>query len=492
MLQAFREFKSIWDPDWKLNPGKLIDANPLDGQLRLGPEFTPSTVKTWFAYPEDAGSFQRATLRCVGVGKCRRTDAGTMCPSYMATREEMHSTRGRARLLFEMLQAEPIEDRWSSEAVHEALDLCLACKGCKGECPVHVDMATYKAEFLAHYYQTHWRPRSAYALGLIRTWARLASQGPRIVNFASRTAPLSDLAKAVAGIAPRRRIPAFARRTFRDWFLARPRRRARGPRVLLWPDTFNDHFHPETLRAAVDVLEGLGCQVEIPRTPVCCGRPLYDFGMLDAARRHLERVLRAIDAEIAAGIAVVTLEPSCLSVFRDELQNLFPRADLARRLKEQACTLSEFVERVDRWPGISLERPAIVHGHCHQKALSGMAADCAVLQRLGVRYHLLDSGCCGMAGAFGFERAHYDVSMTIGERVLLPAVRAADDDVLIVADGFSCREQIVQATDRRALHMAELLHMAMYGPDDQRSLTSSSNRAVTVTVPSSSSAASME
>ena len=465
MMQAFREFKAIWDPEGRMNPGKAVDARPLDADLRLGTSYDPPQGRTWFGFPDDLGSFAHATLRCVGVGKCRKVDTGTMCPSYMVTREEKHTTRGRAQLLFEMLEGDPLDTGWQSEAVHEALDLCLACKGCKGECPVQVDMATYKAEFLAHYHERHRRPRTAYSFGHVRTWARLVSRLrlARVANSLAATPVIRNLMKLLAGMPQERQIPAFATRTFREGFLARPAR-ARGERqaVILWPDTFNDHFHPETLHAAVDVLESLDFHVVIPRAPLCCGRPLYDFGLLATARERLAEILTSLGTEIAEGVPVVGLEPSCVSVFRDELVNLFPASEQAHRLKAQTFTLAEFLApRADRWPAWKLNRHALVHGHCHHKAVMGTDADRRVLESLGLRYEMLDAGCCGMAGAFGFEEGHYDVSMAIGERVLLPAVRGAARDSLIIADGFSCREQIAQGTERRAVHLAEALRMAV-------------------------------
>lgn len=467
MLQAFREFKRIWDPDGGMNPGKIVDARPLDAGLRLGTGYDPPTTPTVFEFPEDLGSFAHATTRCVGVGKCRKTDTGTMCPSYMVTREEQHSTRGRARLLFEMLEGHPLEAGWQSGAVHEALDLCLSCKGCKGECPVHVDMATYKAEFLSHYHQHHWRPRTALSFGRIGTWApviaRLRAQ--RLVNTAARTPLLGGLARRLAGMAHARAFPAFAPRTFRDWFEGRPRRRKGGRgTVLLWPDTFNNHFHPETLRAAVEVLEPMGFDVRLPPPGLCCGRPLYDFGLLHSAKARLQAIVTAIGDDIRRGTPLVGLEPGCLSVFRDELTNLLPRSEQAHRLRGQAVSFGEFLDRHHEAPeltGLRLDREAVMHGHCHQKAVVGTDADDRVLDRLGLSHRRLDSGCCGMAGAFGFEAAHYDVSMAIGERALLPAVRDAAPDTLILADGFSCREQIAQATSRRALHLAEVVRLAM-------------------------------
>jgi FAD/FMN-containing dehydrogenase/Fe-S oxidoreductase len=465
LVSAFREFKALWDPAGKMNPGKVVDAARPDEDLRLGAGYDPPAVKTHFSFPDDGGSFARATLRCVGIGACRRHEGGTMCPSYMATREEEHSTRGRARLLFEMVQGDPLIDGWRSEAVRDALDLCLACKGCKGDCPVHVDLATYKAEFLSHYYARRLRPVTAYSMGLISWWARLAAHAPGLANTLTQTPLLRTVAKRLAGIAPERRIPAFAPETFATWFVRREHRIVGGPRVLLWSDTFNNHFHPETAAAAVEVLEAAGFAVELPRRSLCCGRPLYDWGMLGLAERQLRQILAALRDEIRAGVPVVVLEPSCASVFRDELCNLLPHDEDAKRLARQTYLLSEFLERCApdfRPPKIC--RKALVHGHCHHKAVMGMAAEEAVLRKLGVEFETLDAGCCGMAGAFGFERGdHYDVSIKAGERVLLPAVRRAPAETLIVADGFSCREQVAQTTDRHALHLAEVLQLALHG-----------------------------
>jgi FAD/FMN-containing dehydrogenase/Fe-S oxidoreductase len=462
LVQAFREFKALWDPNGKMNPGKVVDPSRMDEHLRLGTEYRPQPVRTHFRYPEDDGSFAHATVRCVGVGRCRRMGGGTMCPSYMVTREEQHSTRGRARLLFEMLRGDALPGGWRNASVREALDLCLACKGCKGDCPVNVDVATYKAEFLAHYYAGRLRPRTAYSMGLIHRWARLAARLPRLANAVTPAPLLGGIAKTVAGIAPERRVPEFAPYTFREWFRRRGSRNQDKPAVMLWPDTFNNHFHPETAIAAVEVLEAAGYRVLVPERTLCCGRPLYDYGMLDLAKRLLRRILDALRPEIAAGVPLVALEPSCLAVFRDELLNLMPDDEDAQRLSRQSYLLGEFLtQHAPDFEIPRLRRKALLHGHCHQKALAGMSDEEAVLRRLGVEYTAPDAGCCGMAGAFGFEREHYGVSMAVGERVLLPAVRAADGDTLIVVDGFSCREQIAQGTSRRALHLAEVLRMAL-------------------------------
>jgi Fe-S oxidoreductase len=450
-----------------MNPGKMVKPYRIDENLRLGTDYNPAHPRTHFSFVEDQGSLARATLRCIGVGKCRRLEGSTMCPSFMVTREEKDSTRGRARLLFEMLQGNPLENGWRNKAVRESLDLCLACKGCKGDCPVNVDMATYKAEFLSHYYQGRLRPLTGYTMGLIHWWVRPASLMPGVVNFFTQTPVLRDLLKRLGGFAPERQIPAFAPQTFKHWFHQRAPRNVGQPKVILWPDTFNDHFHPETAIAAVEVLESAGYQVEVPLQAICCGRPLYDYGMLNLAKHVLWQILVTLRQQIRDGIPIVGLEPSCVAVFRDELVNLFPHDEDARRLSKQTFLLSEFLVK-EGWElpnsAKSLQKyKAIVHGHCHHKALMRMDDEETVLSKLGLDFKVLDSGCCGMAGAFGFEKNHYDISMKVGERVLLPAVRNAPKETLIIADGFSCREQIAQSTDRRALHLAQVIQIALHG-----------------------------
>jgi Fe-S oxidoreductase len=406
-------------------------------------------------------------MRCVGVGKCRRveSDHGVMCPSFMVTREEQHSTRGRAHLLFEMLHGGPIEDGWRSDAVEAALGLCLACKGCKSDCPVNVDMATYKAEFRSHYYRRRLRPRSAYSMGWIYWWARMASAVPRLANAATHMPLVRSIVKSVGGIAQQRDIPAFAGQTFREWYRSRPRRPGGGPRVLLWPDTFNNYFRPETAIAATEFLEAAGFHVVIPPRPLCCGRPLYDQGMLKTAQRLWRQTLRTLRADIEEGTPLIGLEPACLSAFRDELTNLYPDDPLAQRLRDQSIFFSDFVcrhvARIDI-PTMR-DRRALVQMHCHQHAILSPGNERDLLGRVGVDYDVMPTGCCGMAGSFGFAVETYDVGLAAGERVLLPKLRAADEDVLVLANGFSCREQIEQGARRRTLHIAELLNAARVG-----------------------------
>ncbi len=467
LMQAFAEFKSLWDPDNRMNPDKMISPERLyqpDENLRLGAGYRSQQPETFFQFPDDNGSLHEATLRCVGVGACRKDGNGTMCPSYMVTREERHSTRGRAHLLWELMQGEVLDRDWHNDGVREALDLCLSCKACKSECPVNVDVATYKAEFLAHYYGERMRPLQHYAFGFMDRLARAASVipgvTPGLANLPLTLPAVSHALKVVLGVAPQRRLPQFAARSFQTEWRKRGRTgAANGQRVLLWPDTWNNYYHPGSLRAAARALEGGGFSVEVPRGHVCCGRPLYDFGFLRQAREYLEKILSEFASQIDGGMPFVFLEPSCASVFRDELVNFFPSSERARRLREQTLLLSELLVRqapAFRPPDLA-GRTILVQGHCHHKSVLKMTAEMDLLRRTGAAVELLDSGCCGMAGPFGFEREKFGVSQALGERVLLPAVRAASPETILVADGFSCREQIAQNTNRRAVHCAEIL-----------------------------------
>jgi FAD/FMN-containing dehydrogenase/Fe-S oxidoreductase len=467
LIQAFREFKSIWDPDWKMNPGKVIEPHRMDQDLRLGANYHPWEPETHFKYPEDDGSFSHAALRCVGVGKCRRksgkdAEDNTMCPSFMVTHEERHTTRGRAHTLWEMLHGDVITQGWRDENVKEALDLCLACKGCKGDCPVNVDMATYKAEFLSHYWEGRVRPRHAYAFGLIDQWARLASIAPGFVNLFTQLPVLSTVSKKIAGMPMGREIPAFAPETFKSWFKKRAPGNEGSPTVILWGDTFNNYFLPDTAQAAVEVLEHFGYRVQVPMQHLCCGRPLYDYGFLDRAKDYLNTVLEALSDQIDAGTPMVVLEPSCCAVFRDELNGLMPDSPRAHRLMENTFTLAEFLEKkVKDYDPPRLGRKAIVQAHCHHKAIMRLYDDETVMKKMGLDFEMLNTGCCGMAGSFGFEEGKYDISLQCGERALFPAVRKASLSTLVMADGFSCREQIQQDTPRQALHLAEVMRIAL-------------------------------
>ncbi len=450
LMRAFREFKRIWDPGNRMNPGKLINADGpvirVDENLRLGPQYKPVTLQTRLAFRSDVGDgFGRAAEHCIGMGKCRAKTGGTMCPSYRATGEERYSTRGRARLLWEMLQGEVITDGWQSEDVKEALDWCLACKGCRSDCPTHTDMAAYKAEFLSHYYDRKARPLALQALARIGEWAPLAARAPALANA------LGALGRPLAGFAAGRRLPQFAAQTFRAGF----RPQGAGERVILFDDTFNNHFRPETAAAAAKVLEASGCRVELPREHLCCGRPYYDAGMLDRAKAALQRMIEVIEP----GVPLVVLEPACLSVFRDELKQLLPGDARAAEISQQATSLGELLQRRG-WAPPRREGQALLHGHCHQKALGGNAADAGLLRAAGLEVQSPDTGCCGMAGSFGLKREFDAASRRIADLVLLPKLRGTAPQSLVVADGFSCREQIEGLGGRRTLHLAEVLARA--------------------------------
>ncbi|MDJ1132196.1 FAD-binding and (Fe-S)-binding domain-containing protein [Streptomyces iconiensis] len=481
LLRAMREFKLIWDPEAKMNPGKVIDAYPLDEDLRLGPASAPAHPRTVFAYPQDGGDFTHATLRCVGVGQCRNPEPEqTMCPSYQVTREEKHTTRGRARLLYEMLRGETVTDGWQSREVAESLDLCLACKGCTSDCPVDVDIPTYKAEFLHHHYKSlrRWRPRHAYAFGFIDQGARLASRFPEAANLLTHAPGLSHVAKLVAGIDRRRPLPAFAPMTLQRWFRERGgSANPGGPPVVLFPDTFTNHFHTEAGVACVEALEAAGRRVILPEQHVCCGRPLYDYGFLGAAERYLHAVVDVLRPHLHAGTPVVGMEPSCTAVFKDELTKLLPHDDDARRLAGSTYHFAEFFRAFELTPptlpgtasaSTSSRRPgipekALLWGHCHQRATGGTDGERWLLEKMGLETEELTGGCCGLAGSWGFENGKYGISMDCGEQGLLPGVRAAGPETAVVANGFSCRTQLADAganTGQPALHIAQLMSLA--------------------------------
>jgi FAD/FMN-containing dehydrogenase/Fe-S oxidoreductase len=490
LMQAFREFKALWDPDNRMNPGKLIDAvrvyDPIEN-LRMNPTVASGSaartgLESHFVFAHDEGSLEHATERCVGVGACRKQGPGVMCPSYRATGEEMHSTRGRAHLLWEMLAGDLRHEGFQSDSVNEALSLCLSCKACKTECPVQVDMAQYKSEFLAQRYKGRLHPLHHYIFGFADKLARWGSLTPWLTN-AFLTGPLtSPLIKHIAGVAQQRQLPKLAARSFQNLRASQSSAQAsRAPSfpppaervgdhepqsvfvpqtVLLWPDTWNNYYHPQSLRAAESLLRQAGFEVKTAERHICCGRPLYDFGLLDAARSYLADVLDRMAPHIDAGLPFIFLEPSCASVFRDELPELFPNDPRALKLRDSVWLLADWLAA--KAPGFATGRlkgaKVLVHGHCHHKAdFGGPKSEVALLRQAGASVEQIQAGCCGMAGPFGFEADKFEVSKTIANQDFLPAVRAASHDTIIVADGFSCREQIDQLSDRHAIHFAEAL-----------------------------------
>jgi FAD/FMN-containing dehydrogenase/Fe-S oxidoreductase len=507
LVRAFQEFKAIWDPDNRMNPGKLSDAvrvyDPVEN-LRLGPPaagqadiHSHTKLETHFVFAADSGSLERATERCVGVGACLKTQGGVMCPSYRATGLEQHSTRGRARLLWEMLAGALRQEGFQSQAVHEALDLCLSCKACKTECPVAVDMTAYKSEVLAQRYKGRPHPLHHYVFGFADKLARLGSLTPALTNAVLNGPVTSPLIKHIVGVAQERKMPQLAAKSYqrargaadettnvprackvtnaarREARLAAPQgaesqraatlgREAQlaAPQVLLWADTWNNYYHPQTLAAAEKVLTLAGFRVETTKGHICCGRALYDFGLLDTARSYLAKVLDRVAPQIEAGLPFIFLEPSCASVFKNEALEFFPDDPRAQKLSQQVWLLADWLAaKAPEWvTGRLAGARIILHGHCHHKAVfGGPASEIALLRKAGAAVELIDSTCCGMAGPFGFEAGKIEVSKAIANLGLLPAVKAASSTTIVVADGFSCREQIAQLSDREGMHFAEVL-----------------------------------
>ncbi|PKV86390.1 FAD-binding and (Fe-S)-binding domain-containing protein [Streptomyces sp. TLI_146] len=457
LVALFGRFKDVWDPAGLLNPGVLARPARLDENLRF--EVLPRRpVEVEFGYPQDGGDFSAAVRRCVGVAKCRTADAGSgggvMCPSFRATGEEAHSTRGRARLLHEMLAGEVVTGGWRSPEVRDALDLCLSCKGCRSDCPVGVDMATYKAEFLHHHYRGRLRPASHYAMGRLPRWLRLAAPWARGLNALARVRPLAALVKRLAGIAPERGLPVLAGETFRRWWRGRT---AVPAGAVLWPDTFTNHLSPQVGRAAVRVLEAAGVGVVVPPGRVCCGLTYVSTGQLTRARAVLRRTLDAVEPLLDRGLPIVVLEPSCAAALRTDLPELLPDDPRAARLAASVRTFAQALEEcAPRWTPPYVGRAVVGQTHCHQHAVLGDAAERRLRERAGLT-GALSGGCCGLAGNFGFERGHWEVSVACAEDELLPAVRAARPGTEVLADGFSCRTQLEQLAGRRARHLAEVL-----------------------------------
>ncbi|MFC8004092.1 FAD-binding and (Fe-S)-binding domain-containing protein [Streptomyces olivaceus] len=491
-VALFERAKAVWDPDDLLNPGMLVRPAPLDANLRFA-VLPREPVDVEFGYPSDGGDFSAAVRRCVGVAKCRTTSAAgssVMCPSFRATGEEEHSTRGRARLLHEMLAGELVTDGWRSTEVRDALDLCLSCKGCRSDCPVEVDMATYKAEFLHHHYEGRRRPAAHYAMGWLPVWLRWAARtrAAPVVNALASVRPLAAVAKRLGGIAGERDVPRLAGKTFSRWWRGRHRGTAGGgDLVVLWPDTFTEHLSPSVGRAAVRVLEAAGLRVVLPPTlrrgavvgdgasrsalallkarrgQVCCGLTYVSTGQLDRARAVMRRTLDLMGPVLETSAPVVVLEPSCAAALRTDLPELLHDDPRAARLASRVLTFAEALERhAPDWRPPAVDRPVTGQTHCHQHAVLGDAADRRLREAAGLSGELT-GGCCGLAGNFGFEDGHYEVSAACAEDQLLPAVREAPDGAVVLADGFSCRTQLEQLAGVRGRHLAEVLAEGLGG-----------------------------
>jgi len=458
VIGLFEQVKAVFDPDDVLNPGVLVRPVPVDDDIRVVQ--TPGhRTNLALAYRHDGGDFSAAVHRCTGVGKCRadlQSSGGVMCPSWPATREEKDTTRGRARVLQEMLApGGPVKD-WRSPEVHEALDLCLSCKGCSRDCPTGVDMASYKAEVLHQSYRRRLRPRTHYTLGWLPRWSDVAARVPRLANAVMASRIGGRLAKWGAGVDQRRSLPTFAARTFRASWAERPAPAGDGPRVALWVDSFTDHFAPEVAEATAAVLEDAGYRVQVPPAEACCGLTWITTGQLDAARRTLGRTVELLAPLVDDGIPVVGVEPSCTAVLRHEALELVG-GPAAERVAAGTRTLAELLRETPDWRPPSLAGVEVVaQPHCHHHAVLGWATDERLLREAGATVTRL-GGCCGLAGNWGVERGHHDVSVAIAEQQLLPAVRDLGPDGVVLADGFSCRTQLDQLAGRRGQHLAELL-----------------------------------
>ncbi|GLY31292.1 oxidoreductase [Kineosporia sp. NBRC 101731] len=472
--------KDLFDPADLFNPGIIVRPAPLDADLRV-PAAHRLRTNLAFSYPHDKGDFSTAVHRCVGVGKCRADTTGSggvMCPSYLATQDEKDSTRGRARVLQEMANGTLVSGGWKSQEVHDALDLCLSCKGCSADCPAGVDMATYKAEALHQKYKGKLRPANHYLLGWLPRWADLASHAPRVVNALTGLAPVAAITKRVGGIDHRRELPRFAPKTFRQWFSRHKAPAGKRQRVVLWADTFTDHFSPAVGQAAVAVLEDAGLRVELPVGNACCGLTWISTGQLDGAKKQMRNTLDVLEEALDEGLTIVGLEPSCTAALRSDILELLPEDPRAPRLAASLKTLAELLTSLPDWKAPTLEGvSAVAQPHCHQHAVMGWQADADLLAGAGARVTSV-GGCCGLAGNFGVEKGHYEVSVAVAENALLPAVREAADDTVVLADGFSCRTQLEQLADKQGLHLAELLAAHLPG----RSLGSAAP-SVTPTVP---------
>ncbi|NKE08499.1 FAD-binding oxidoreductase [Kocuria subflava] len=489
-LQAFREFKRAFDPDGLFNPGVLVDPEPIDQGIRPGPGARKFDLTPVHAFSHDGGSVAGALNRCVGVGACR-SDVGAMCPSFVATKDEVHSTRGRMRSLAEMLRGENLKDGWKSKETLEALDLCLSCKACATECPVNVDMATYKSEFLHHHYGEglrsfvgrNRRPMAHAVMGWLPVLARsmnLVPGIPAVANAAMGVKPLQKTVMKLGGVETQREMITFANRPLASWFKNRAKAAGQDlqpgedpegrPSVVLWPDSWTNFMSDGPGKAAVEVLEAMGYRVLMPMGDVCCGMTWHSTGQLDALKREVARTLGVMEPLLEAGYPVIGLEPSCTVMLQDEITELLPGDPRAKTLSERTVTLGKFVaDHVDAggdWPFQKLtvkgkSAQAVCQVHCHQKSMLGYDPELAVLDRLGVDVDMVGGGCCGLAGNFGFEPGHLEVSQTLGERELFPKIRAAADGTMVLADGFSCRTQISQGTDAEGLTLAEVLRAAL-------------------------------
>lgn len=466
MMDAFRRFKAIWDPQKRMNPGKLIDAYPMHQNLRYGPDYQRPALSSTLHFTEDPGGFSRSSERCIGMGKCRAS-SGAMCPSYQATSEERYSTRGRAHLLHEMIRGDVITDRWQNTAIADSLEHCLSCKACKHECPTQVDIAAYKAEFMSQHYKHMRRPIHHYALGYLCNALPLLSRVSSVANWA-QTGLTGRFTKKLLGISPDKQLPPLSEQTFAKWVSQEAHSHdshfswfgdGQGQVVVLWADSVNAHYRPHLLISAIQVLKKIGLKVAVARHHFCCGRPLYEYGFLEQARKQLHNILENFQPRLPQGSAIVVLEPSCLSVFQDELKRLFPDNDRATDLSKRAITLTRLLSN-HRVKPLNTLPDGIMHLHCHDKA-SASSEERQWMQQCFVSLVEPESGCCGMAGTFGMRQQTRKLGETLFARQLQPAIDNMSETGIIVANGFSCHEQMRDHSHKRVLHPVEVLEQCL-------------------------------
>jgi Fe-S oxidoreductase len=465
LYEAMRRTKALFDPHNCLNPGVMVDAAPITADLRDPALPPPGPLTTRLAFD---GGMRAAADRCQRIGACRKTGIGVMCPSYMATREEEHATRGRANALVRALSQPDPKAAMGDERLHEILDLCLECKACKSECPLSVDMASMKAEFLSHYQDVHGVPLRSRLFGSIRALNRLGAATAPVSNLPARVPALRALLERTAGIDRRRPLPRFARESLVRWHRRRPRTPGTRGDVVFLADSFTTYTEPAVGRAAIELLEAAGCSVRL-ESAGCCGRASISKGLLDDARGMAAAMAARLAPHAERGVPIVGCEPSCLLTLREEHLSLLPDDPRAQAVAGQARLVEELlVEAIDDGalrldPGSPpAGRRIVFHGHCHQKALAGTKATVELLRRIpGAEIVELDAGCCGMAGSFGFETEHYELSMQIGETRLFPALRSEDAGSLVAATGVSCRQQIAHGVGREARHPVQIVREAL-------------------------------
>ena len=475
LMTAFERFKAVWDSTNKMNPGKLIHAYRMDENLRYGPDYRIPATQTFFSFSDDNNKISRALERCVGMGKCRSYTT-PMCPSFQATSQERFSTRGRAHLLHEMLRGEVIKDGWDNQEIAHSMEHCLSCKACKSDCPTQVDVATYKAEFMAQHFKNNKRPLNHYVFGGIGRYLPLLSKAPRVVNKLVSNSLVKKVISKSLDIVEHHNLPILDHQPFSDWAQLNAYQSTKdfywfgddsNPPVVLWIDSFNGYYRSKVLKSAVRALLSVNYKVAIARRRFCCGRPLYEHGFLDQAKKQLNEILDDFLPKLPTQAKVIVIEPSCLSVFKDELINLLSSDQRAHELSQRMIGLIDFLCEAGIRPQRKLKK-AILHLHCHHKSKPTEDQDNAWLTDCFEELIEPESGCCGMAGSFGIKKQTHEIANHLYQRKLGPAIDNADDDSILITNGFSCREQIESHSTKATLHPVEIVELCLLSDDESK------------------------